>query len=105
MSKFTRMSAEEFESNLPKLAGDFTVNTINLARLVLVEGQTHTEAAKAANVSRQNVGKTVERVMARFNEFPSDWVLLKEVWAPPDLAKEFRDKINEVLNKHKKTPL
>lgn len=100
MGKFKQMSAEEFDSQVPRLAEDFTSKTIKLARLVLVDGLNQKQAAEQVGMSRQNVAKTIERVLARFNQYPANWVLLKPTWMPPELAVEVRARIDEALIEH-----
>ena len=99
MSKFERISAAVFEAHRAELEKHFTPNTISLARLVLVEGKSNAEAATATGTSRQNVSKAVERVCARMRGHPSNWVRIDNLWAPPDLAAEFRERVQAAKEK------
>ncbi|HGA2320934.1 TPA: TrfB-related DNA-binding protein [Pseudomonas putida] len=99
MSKFKRVSEEDFEAHRAELEKHFTSNTISLAKLVLVEGKSNTAAAEATGTSRQNVSKAVERVCARMDGHPSNWVRIDNLWAPPDLAAEFRERIQAAKEK------
>lgn len=102
MSKFKRISEEEFEVHRAELEKHFTSNTISLAKLILVEGKSNTAAAAATGTSRQNVSKAVERVCARMSGHPSNWVRVDKLWAPPDLAADFRARVQAAKEK---TPL
>lgn len=99
MSKFKRVSEEDFEAHRAELEKHFTPNTISLAKLVLVDGKSNTAAAEATGTSRQNVSKAVERVCARMDGHPSNWVRIDNLWAPPDLAAEFRERIQAAREK------
>lgn len=99
MSKFKRVSEEVFEAHRAELEKHFTANTITLAKLVLVEGKSNTFAAAATGTSRQNVSQAVERVCARMEGHPSNWVRIDNLWAPPDLAAEFRARIQAATEK------
>lgn len=96
MSKFERMSAQDFESQSSRLAEEFSGKTLALARMILVDGVSKTDAAEKVGMSRQNVAKTVERVLARFNKYPRNWVYVKQ-WMPPEIAEEVKKKIENIL--------
>ncbi|MCC8616303.1 TrfB-related DNA-binding protein [Xanthomonas vesicatoria] len=82
------MTAAEFDSIQPRL-GRLTVDTVQIARRVLVDGKSQAEAAEENGLSRQRVSHMVQRVMAAANAFPSDWERVDE-WMPPELAKQVR---------------
>ncbi|WP_150573758.1 TrfB-related DNA-binding protein [Pseudomonas fluorescens] len=99
MKRFERISADEFESYLPILERFFTAASIKLARLVLVDGKNNADAARIVGTSRQNVGKTVARVMARVSGYPGNWVRVDNVWAPPDVAAAFKAEVRAALER------
>ncbi|MCE4302531.1 TrfB-related DNA-binding protein [Xanthomonas hortorum pv. vitians] len=82
------MTAAEFERIQSRL-GRLTVDTVQIARRVLVDGKSQAEVAEETGLSRQRVSKMVQRVMAAANEFPPDWERVDE-WMPPELAKQVR---------------
>jgi hypothetical protein len=88
------MSPEEFESQVHKL-GDLKANTVELARLILVDGKTKAEAARITKITPQNVSKKMQRVQAVLSGFPPDWVLVKEMM-PESMATEIRAKLKEL---------
>ncbi|MHA6557396.1 TrfB-related DNA-binding protein [Pseudomonas viridiflava] len=65
------MTAAEFERIQSRL-GRLTVDTVQIARRVLVDGKSQAEVAEETGLSRQRVSKMVQRVMAAANEFPPD---------------------------------
>jgi hypothetical protein len=95
MTASTTMTAEEFETQKPKLR-TLSANTNELARLILVDGMSNGEAAKAVNMSPQNVSKAMRRVKALLNDLPSDYVWF-EGFMPEDIAVATRKAIKERL--------
>lgn len=93
MTKAELISKEVFESHRLELEKHYTANTLRLAELVLVDGRSNAEAASITGTTRQNVSKTVDRVRARISGHPSSWVRVDGIWAPPDLAAEFKEKV------------
>lgn len=85
------MTSQEFDKQKHKLR-TLSAQTNELAQLILVDGLNKTDAAKAVGMSRQNVNKTMNRVMALLRDLPSDYVYLQE-WMPESLAIETRAKI------------
>ncbi|MNJ72393.1 hypothetical protein D3C77_690340 [compost metagenome] len=94
MSNAPRMSPEEFDSQVGKLQ-NLRGTTVQLARLILVDGLNHTEAAAKVGMSRQNVSKYMIRVNALLTGYPADWVRFDE-WMPASLATEVRARLKEI---------
>lgn len=86
MAGTTSMTADEFEALRPRL-GRLALDTVDIARAVLVEGMRPAEAAVRHNMSRQRVHGIVQRFRAAAQEVPSGWRRV-EVWLPPELAAE-----------------
>lgn len=99
MNKRARMSAEEFDSQLHKL-NKITPQTTSLARLVLVDGLNHAQAANIAGGSRQNVAKAVDRVLAIFKDLPPDYVPFNEM-VPQSMATEMRKRLAVLAEQRK----
>ncbi len=78
------MSADEFDALRP-LLGRLALDTVDIARAVLVEGMKPAEAAARHNISRQRVHGIVKRFRAAAQEVPTGWRRI-EVWLPPALA-------------------
>lgn len=78
------MTAEEFEALRPRL-GRLALDTVEIARAVLVDGMKTTEAANLHNMTRQRVHGIVQRFRAAAQEVPTGWRRV-EVWLPPELA-------------------
>jgi hypothetical protein len=88
------MTAQEFDNQKHKLR-TLSVQTNDLARLVLVEGLNNTQAAAAVGMSRQNVNGAMNRVRALLSDMPADWVYFQE-WMPAAMAAEIRAKIKSL---------
>jgi len=86
-----RMTAQEFDEQKHKLR-TLSVQTNELARLVLVEGMNNTQAANAVGMSRQNVNGAMNRVRALLGDMPADYVYVQE-WMPAAMAAEIRAKL------------
>lgn len=84
MPSSLRMTPEDFEALRPKI-GRLAIDTIELARAVLVDGMTQTEAASKHGMSRQRVNGIVQRFKAAAVDVPTSWRRV-EVWLPPALA-------------------
>jgi len=80
------MTAKEFEALRPRL-GRLALDTIEIARAVLVDGMKTTEAANRHNMTRQRVHGIVQRFRAAAQEVPTGWRRV-EVWLPPELAQQ-----------------
>ena len=81
-----KMTAKEFDELRPRL-GRLSLDTVDLAREVLVNGKTQSNVAREYGLSRQRVNGMVSRVIAAANEIPLGWKRV-DVWLPPDLAEE-----------------
>lgn len=79
-----RMTAEEFEALLPRL-GRLSLDTVRIARAVVVEGQRPAEAARLHGLTRQRVNGILRRFELARGEVPKGWRRV-DVWLPPDLA-------------------
>lgn len=64
-----------------------SLDTLTIARAVLVDGETQTEVARKNGLTRQRVHGMVSRVLTAINEIPKGWVRL-EIWLPPELAEK-----------------
>lgn len=82
------MTAAEFDALRPEL-GRLTVDTVDIARRVLVDGEKQTAVAKAHGLTKQRVGSMVSRVLAAANGVPAGWEKV-ETWLPPELAAKVR---------------
>jgi hypothetical protein len=80
------MTAEEFDALRP-LVGRLALDTVEIARAVLVDGMKTSEAANRYGMTRQRVHGIVQRFRAAAQEVPTGWRRV-EVWLPPDLANE-----------------
>ncbi|MBC1154416.1 hypothetical protein FSG43_022615 [Escherichia coli] len=83
-----KMTPQEFDELRPRL-GRLSLDTVELAREVLVVGKTQSEVARNHGLTRQRVSGMVSRVIAAANEIPRGWEKV-EVWLPPDLAEQVR---------------
>ena len=79
-----RLTADEFAALRPKL-GRLAVDTIDVARLVLVDGLPPSEAGARYGMSRQRVYGIEQRFKAAMETMPTRWRKV-EVWLPPELA-------------------
>ena len=78
------MTLTEFDETLPRL-GRLTLDTIKIARAVLVDGKRPAEAGQENGMSRQRVNAILKRFELAAKEVPKDWRKI-EVWLPPELA-------------------
>jgi TrfB plasmid transcriptional repressor len=81
-----RMTAEQFEALRPRL-GRLALDSVEIARAVLVDGLKPTEVAATHKMTRQRVHGIVSRFRAAANQVPTGWKRV-EVWLPPELAAE-----------------
>lgn len=79
-----RMTQAEFDALRPNL-GRMALDSIDIARLVLVDGMTQAEVATTHNMSRQRVFGILERFQKAAQAIPAGWRKV-EVWLPPELA-------------------
>lgn len=82
------MTPEEFEAVQRRL-GRMTLDTVRLAREVLVDGKSQAEVATANNLTRQRVSSAVARIVKAASDVPPDWQKV-EVWLPPAMAEQVR---------------
>ncbi len=79
-----RLTPAEFDALRPKL-GRLAVDTMDVARLVLVDGLPPSEAGERYGMSRQRVYGIEQRFKAAMETVPTRWRKV-EVWLPPELA-------------------
>lgn len=79
-----KITNEAFEAVLPRL-GKLDVETVEVARAVLVEGAKPVEIATRLGMSRQRIHHIVRRFRAATREVPTEWRRV-EVWLPEALA-------------------
>lgn len=84
MPTLEKMTPQEFDALRP-LLGRLALDTIDIARAVLVEGIKPAEAAAHHHMSRQRVHGIVQRFRAAARQVPATWRRV-EVWLPPELA-------------------
>lgn len=77
-------TAEEFDALRP-LVGRLALDTVEIARAVLVDGMKTSEAASRYGMTRQRVHGIVQRFRAAAQEVPTGWRRI-EIWLPPELA-------------------
>lgn len=80
------MTPDEFERLRPRL-GRVSPASAAIAREVLVEGVSLTEAGQRHGLTRQRVLGIVRRVQAAASAVPNSWKRV-EVWLPPQMAAE-----------------
>jgi hypothetical protein len=92
-----RMTQAEFDAFRPNL-GRMALDSIDIARLVLVEGMTQAEVAATQNMSRQRVFGILERFQKATQAIPAGWRKV-EVWLPPELAAQVEAMTEAILVK------
>jgi hypothetical protein len=92
------MTAQEFEALRPRL-GRLALDTIEIARAVLVDGMKTTEAAKRHGMTRQRVHGIVQRFRAAAQDVPTGWRRI-EVWLPPELAEKVEAMADQARAEH-----
>lgn len=98
-----RMTQAEFDALRPNL-GRMALDSIDIARLVLVEGMTQADVATTHNMSRQRVFGILERFQRAAQAIPTGWRKV-EVWLPPDLADEVELTATQAYELYKKINL
>ena len=83
MSGKSKMTPEEFDALRPRL------DTVALAREVLVDGRSQVDVAKGHGITKQRVSGMVARVIAAAHDVPATWQRV-EVWVPPELVDQVR---------------
>ncbi|MGO4801144.1 TrfB-related DNA-binding protein [Pseudomonas sp. W22_MBD1_FP4] len=94
----TSLTAEEFEASKDKFF-DLSLKSVELARLVLVEGKGTTAAGEALGMSKQAANGAMNRVRAALVGVPSDWVLYKGMM-PKALAAKTRLAVEKLKQKN-----
>lgn len=92
-----KMTPEEFDALRPRI-GRLALDTVQIAREVLVDDDSQADVARRHGISRQRVNSAVNRVIAAANEIPADWERV-EVWLPPELAANVRQVEAEARSK------
>ena len=94
------MTTKEFDALRPHL-GRLALDTVKIARAVLVEGMRPTEAATRHNMTRQRVHGIVQRFRAAAQEVPTGWRRV-EVWLPVELAAQVEALAKKARSDHAK---
>lgn len=94
-STITRITPEAFEESRVRLQS-LRGTTVELYRLIAVEGMRQTEAAAVVGISKQNASQQLKRVKALLANRPSDWVCVT-VWLPKGLARKVMEMEREAL--------
>lgn len=79
-----RLTAEEFDALRPRL-GRVSLDTMEIARAVLVDGVRQSDAATRYGMTRQRINGILRRFAAASQGVPTGWRRV-EVWLPPELA-------------------
>ncbi|NPD70356.1 helix-turn-helix domain-containing protein (plasmid) [Lichenicola cladoniae] len=95
----TTMTQDDFDALRPSL-GRMTVDTMDVARLVLVAGVSQADAAGRYGMSRQRVYGIMKRFEAASQGWPTDWRKV-EVWLPPKLAAEVEGMAEAAIAEHR----
>ena len=82
------MTLKEFDAIMPKLKR-LSLDNIEIAKSVMVFGESQTAVAKRKGLTRQRVNNMVMRVRTLAGK-PEKWKRV-DVRLPPDLAKQVRD--------------
>lgn len=98
MAQDVKMTPEEFEAIMPRL-GRLTLDTIKVARSVLVDGLAPTAAGDLHGVSRQRVHAIVKRFSEAVEQIPRGWKRI-EVWLPPELADQVQSMATQARAAH-----
>ncbi len=88
MSGKSKMTPEEFDALRPRL-GRLSLDTVALAREVLVDGRSQVDVAKGHGITKQRVSGMVARVIDAAHDVPATWQRV-EVWVPPELVDQVR---------------
>jgi len=96
-----KMTPQEFEAARLRF-GRLADDTIEMARQVLVEGQSQTDVARQYGLTRQRVNLAIKQVLTVIDDIPKGWVKL-EVWLPPTLASKVRNMAEDARKDAAKT--
>lgn len=94
-----RLTAEEFDALRPRL-GRVSVNTMEIARAVLVDGVRQSDAATRYGMTRQRINGILRRFAAASQGVPTGWRRV-EVWLPPDLAEQVEAMAYKTILEHR----
>lgn len=94
MKKNELLTQQQFDELWPKLKR-LSASSVEVARLVLVEGVAQKEAGDLHGVSKQNVSRVIKVVRKILAEAPPGWVHV-DTYAPQDMAEEFLDAIKRI---------
>lgn len=97
-----QMTPEQFDQLLPRL-GRLAQGTVKVARAVLVDGMTTTQAAERHSMTRQRVHGIVQRFRAAAAGAPTSWRRV-EVWLPPELADQVEQMAQQALTSYAENP-
>ncbi len=89
-----RLTAAEFEALRPHL-GRLTMDSVKIARMVLVDGVKQSEVATQYGMSRQRIHGIMVRFAAASQAVPTGWRRV-EVWLPPELADQVETMADKV---------
>lgn len=95
----TSMTAQEFEDSKDKFYA-LTLQTVDLGRLVLVEGKAPTVAAALLGMSKQSANGAMNRIRAALVGVPNDWVPYHGMM-PKEMAAKVRAEVKAELEKWK----
>lgn len=92
------MTADEFDALRPRL-GRLSLDSVAIARAVLVEGLKPADVAARFDMSRQRVHGIVQRFRAAAQEVPTGWRRI-EVWLPHEIALKVEAMAQRAKNAH-----
>jgi hypothetical protein len=73
----------------------FKVSSLDLAKLMWVDGLSQGEAGKQLGLSRQSASALAKRLEAAKASAPEGWVLLN-VYVPPELEREVHERLDQI---------
>lgn len=97
MTAQRKLSEEDFQAARDRI-GRFTLDSIDIAKAVLVQRRKKVEVAAEHGITRQRVNQLVQKVLQAIDRIPANWEHV-EVWLPPDQAKQVRAMAQESLER------
>ncbi|GBR16901.1 transcriptional regulator KorA [Asaia spathodeae] len=91
------MTPKEFDSAV-KFLSKLDSTSIEIGRLVLVQGQSQKEVAASFGLTKQRVSAIIRRLEQASASVPNGWVKVT-VWLPPDAARKVEEIEKEEKNK------